>query len=309
MAELLLAEPQPPLSHFGATLLRHVLVTALRYSLYHLGLPLPDRAPIRISKLRLDLDTALLARPLRRAPRGEAVLGALLDPAGVHDAATRLPTGAVFFHRQRLRWARRRPLPQARVAADSSVAALEVHFRGELARLQPRLNEALLDEIITSLNRRRRRLRKAVVKPCLGPAAAAWRQGQQAAATALGAPDPFAPSWAELAPALDLSLVSDVAVVDGGRARFRESYRQLLDRLRPTLRALGRAALERGVIDHRDDLFFLPCELLGDLTADEQPRWLPAAVLRNRAEYFGLVNAAEATTVASWAVAPLRPLA
>ena len=67
--DLLLPGVQPPLSHFGATLLRHVVVTGLRYTLYHLGLPLPDKAPLRIDRLRLYFDTRALAGLLDETPR------------------------------------------------------------------------------------------------------------------------------------------------------------------------------------------------------------------------------------------------
>src|SRR5258706_3258425 len=53
---LLLPGPLPPLSHFGITLLRYAVGTGLRYALYHLGLPLPDSPPVKIIRLRPDLD-------------------------------------------------------------------------------------------------------------------------------------------------------------------------------------------------------------------------------------------------------------
>ena len=73
---LLTPGPQPPVSHFGLTLLRHVIATALRYSLYQLGMPVPDAPPIRILSLRLYLE----ATPLR------ALLG---DLAGEASASLR----------------------------------------------------------------------------------------------------------------------------------------------------------------------------------------------------------------------------
>jgi hypothetical protein len=76
----------------------------------------------------------------------------------------------------------------------------------------------------------------------------------------------------------------------------------------PTLTALADRALRHKVLNHPDDLFFLPFELLGDLTLAEQPAWLPAAILRNRAEYFGLARGGAPEERADWDRAPLRPL-
>jgi hypothetical protein len=71
---------------------------------------------------------------------------------------------------------------------------------------------------------------------------------------------------------------------------------------------MGKAAHADGVIDHKDDLFFLPFELIGDLAGPGKPPWLDAAVLRNRAEYFGLVGTADDSTEADWNTSPLNPL-
>lgn len=87
---LLTPGPQPPVSHFGLTLLRHVVATALRYSLYQLGMPVPDAPPIRILSLRLYLEATPLRALLGDLAGGERLLAALLQPsAGV--SAT-LPT-------------------------------------------------------------------------------------------------------------------------------------------------------------------------------------------------------------------------
>ena len=143
---------------------------------------------------------------------------------------------------------------------------------------------------------------------CLGAQAARWTAGKPARLECLGPPDPYLRSWAEepaeIAP-------QDCASYgrDGGRGRFRELYRQMLDGVRPTLRAIGDVALADGVVDHQDDLFFLPFELLDDLTTGIKPPWLPSAVLRNRAEYFGLREAADDGMRASWDAAPIAPLA
>jgi hypothetical protein len=48
--------------------------------------------------------------------------------------------------------------------------------------------------------------------------------------------------------------------------------------------------------------------VLDDLAADRRPDWMAGAVLANRAEYFSLLRAADATTRRAWEVAPLTPL-
>lgn len=305
--ELLLPGEQPPLSHFGVTLLRHVVVTGLRYTLYHLGLPLPDRAPLRIEGLRLYFDAGAAGRLLDGSPEGRAVRGAIVDPGGAAGDDERAPVGAAFFHRMRLWWGRRRSLPADPAPPGGSVVALEHHFRQQLALYLPALNDALLDEVVTALARRGRRARGRRPAPALGSAAAAWSAGGRPRLDRLGAPDPFVASWAEDEP--EVARPGCAIARDGGRGRFRETYRQALEAWRPTLRAVGEAALANGVVDHRDDLFFLPFELLDDLTTDTQPAWLPAAVLRNRGEYFGLVQSADEATRARWAAAAVEPLA
>ena len=65
---LLFPGPLPPNSHFGVTLLRHVLATGLRSALHRLGLPLIPAAPVRIVGLRLYLDRDALADQLGDAP-------------------------------------------------------------------------------------------------------------------------------------------------------------------------------------------------------------------------------------------------
>ncbi len=306
--DLLLPGPQPPLTHFGVTLQRHVVVSGLRYSLYHLGLQLPDKAPLRIEHLRLSFDAAILRRQLDATPEGRAVLGALLEPGGATGSSERMPSGAAFFHRQRLRWARRRRPVRLEPPPEGEPRGLEAHFREQLSRALPDLCDALLDEILVAASRRRRRSRGAVPPACLGPQAAAWVTGRGAKLECLGSADAFARSWVAGAPAIERTAIGSAARREGGRGRFREVYRQILDGLRPTLVALGGAAHGRGVVGDPDDLFFLPFELLGDLTGDEKPPWLDAAVLRNRAEYFGLVRSADPSTQAAWAAAPLHPL-
>lgn len=308
-SDLLLPGAQPPLSHFGATLLRHVVVTGLRYSLYHLGQPLPDKVPLRIDRLRLYFDGTALSRLLDATADGRALSRALNAPGGAAADDEEVPAGAVFFHRQRLRWARRRRIQRPVPASTDSVTALEYHFRQQLAQCLPALNDALLDEVVTVLGRRKRRQRGATLLPCLGAAAASWLSGHQTQLDRLGPPDPYVPSWAEGPPEIDASTRATNWRREGGRGRFRERYRQVLDIVRPTLVALGAAALANGVVDHQDDLFFLPFELLDDLTVDAKPAWLSAAVLRNRGEYFGLQRDVEEATREAWNAAPIEPLA
>src|SRR5688572_10012940 len=79
---LLAPGPQPPLSHLGASLMRHVWGTVVRYSLYQLGLPMPEGPPVRILRLRVFLDAVPLAAAVRSHPGGAEVMSALLLPGG-----------------------------------------------------------------------------------------------------------------------------------------------------------------------------------------------------------------------------------
>ncbi len=304
---LLLSGPQPPLSHFGATLLRHVVVTSLRYSFYHLGLPLPVKAPTRIERLRLELDSGFLAHLLDSSPGGATIARALADPGGTDEGLAR-PAGAMFFHRMRLRFSPSRALPVSPDTVPDSVAALESAFREQLSACMPQLNDAMLSEILGAAARRRRRAQGQQVDACRSPEAAAFLVDGNARCERLGALDPFTPSWAEEPPDIDVNLVPPGGPPRDRRGRFREIYREILDRLRPTLLALGARACRVGIASHRDDLFFLPMELIGDLTLPARPPWLDAAVLRNRGEYFEIERDADAEIAARWRAAPLHPL-
>ena len=101
---LLVPGPQPPLSHLGATLMRHVVGTVVRYSLYQLGLPMPDGPPVRILRLRVFLDAAPLLATLRTQPAGPEVVAALISPrgAGDLDAEAGRVRAAAALHRARL---------------------------------------------------------------------------------------------------------------------------------------------------------------------------------------------------------------
>ena len=97
--------PMLPSTHFGITLFRHVVSTGLRYSLYQLGMPIPDAPPVRLTGLRLFLDSVPLNDLLAEADGGAAILRALLSPSSC--AVEELPQGpaiAAALHRTRLRW-------------------------------------------------------------------------------------------------------------------------------------------------------------------------------------------------------------
>jgi hypothetical protein len=136
------------------------------------------------------------------------------------------------------------------------------------------------------------------------------QRGYVEALGSLGSPDPFTDSWAA-----EGGVPSEVALPEpteeGQRSRrgvFRESYRLALDRLRPAIREFGVAAAERGVVGHPEDVFFVPFDLLSSLDGDARPAWVDGAVLRNRAEYFQIVQAAEAAEERAWAASPLTPM-
>ena len=193
---LLFPGPLAPLSHFGVTLLRHAVASGLRYSFYHLGLPLPEPPPLRIVGLRLYLDGPALAGLVAAEPGGPAVAAAALDPAGEGGwpPGSGRVRAAAAFHRLRL-LAERQPPRRAR-AAPADPERLWRHFRGELSRLLAATNEALLAEIVCSLARRARRAAGKEAPPCLS--LAAWRlcRGGRVPLGRFGPPDPLRPSWA-----------------------------------------------------------------------------------------------------------------
>lgn len=296
---LLIPGPLPPMSHLGVTLLRQAVGTGLRYSLYHLGLPLPDVPPARIVRLRLYLSGKDLRPLLSDAPGGEEILGALLEPEG----AARLPAvpqrlaSALAFHRARL--LRFRP-PARRTSAPRENADPEQlwHlFRSTLARLLPQVGDALLADLIAAINRRAARAAGKHVPPVVSRAAWSLRTEGRADLRLFGQPDILAPSWArspELAEAARRALEKHpLPVHDRYRGRFREAWRAALDRLAPIHGALARQAAERGILDSPGDAFFLPLDLLGELAAPERPTGLQITVRANRSEYDSLRRAAE----------------
>jgi hypothetical protein len=325
---LLLPGPLPPLSHFGVTLLRHAVGTGLRYALYHLGLPMPESPPVKIVRLRLYLDARALRSLLAHGPGGADVVAALLEPGefGSLPATARPLSAALSFHRVRL-------LP-FRVPADRPTG-LTGHetpedlwrlFRDRLSRLLNRTNDALLADLISSIDRRTLRARGEDVPPVLSKGAWTLRTRGRGDLRRFGLPDPLAPCWSE---APDLAYAARRALEphplpghDRFRGRFREAYRAALGQLAPLYRALARNAAGRGFLAEPDDAFFLPFDAADDLAACHKPAWIEGAVRTNRAEHESLRKAAEpldlmsekqemAPTVGErpeWAWAPLLPL-
>ena len=233
---LLVPGPQPPLSHLGASLMRHVLGTVVRYSLYQLGLPMPDGPPVRILRLRVFLDAVPLAAALRSHPGGAEVMQALLLPggAGELDSAAGRVRAAASLHRARLAaFGPRRGRVGAGAAPpgatrDAAVEAASGEVAGHpggasptsepagqtreqlwaaicsvMSGQMPYLCDAALGELVTSLGRRRLRHRGKDPGGALGLVAMQAHQGRGPDLTALGPLDPMAPSWAESAVTLD----------------------------------------------------------------------------------------------------------
>ena len=276
---LLLPGPLPPHSHFGVTLLRHVVATGLRSALHRLGLPLIPAAPVRIVELRLYLDRDALARELAAAAGGGEAIGALLDPAGVAESSpggSRL-TGAAWAHRLRLLG------PQPLRPGGAVSGGRPADFRATLSALLPALSDALLAELLSSLTRRRERAAGRQRPPCLSREAWRFHVGRPARLDHLGPPEPLLASWA----------ATDAPAAPAGeppprhrhRGRFREQYRAALDLLTPSYRRLAERATANGLLDDPSDAFFLPLDLVEDLTASERPDWLAPAVAANRREY------------------------
>jgi hypothetical protein len=326
---LLTPGPLPPLSHLGATLLRHTVGTGLRYALYLLGLPVPEAPPVRIVRLRLYLDDGKLAALLGEVPGREEVAAALTDPggAGALPPQARRLAAAAAFHRLRLRLPRLRGAgPPAAVPGAASPQDLAERFRAELSRGLPATNEALLADLLAALARRARRARGEEVSPALSRAARRLLAGGPVDLHRFGPPDLLLPSWAETpdrARAAREAFASQALPKDDPlRGRFREAYRILLDRLLPLYRATASAAVARGLLDSPEDAFFLPLDLAGDLAQDRKPSWLDGALRANRAEHEGLrrsagpperVTGLEEGTVTlgaprEWEMGPVLPL-
>ena len=330
---LTLPGPLAPSSHLGITLQRHLLASALRYTLYHLGLPLPEKPPVRIEKLRLYLETKPLVALLEGTPGGEEIAAALVDPGGAGAAPRRTRVGtALVLHRFRL-WRFRPPRPGVvspaggAPASEGSRSELFAAFRRELTFLAPALGSALLAETIASVERRSKRLKLAEEGESLEPSRSQWAQrfsaGRQIPFFGFGSPDLRDPSWAEEVGRAALARegahdsAGDVVPVHRYRGRYRLALRAGLDRLRPLYLALARKAEERGVLERADDAFFFPLDLAEDLTYKRRPDWLDGAVATNRAELVRLFDGPEPPDIlntdspsveprqALWGVAPL----
>lgn len=327
---LLFPGPQPPLSHLGATLLRHVVTTGLRYALHSLGAPMPERPPVRFVELRLHLDRTKLDEVLAQPKDGSLLLGALLEPGGSEEtpggAAFR---GAALFHRLRLgAGLARRPKPPPEPAPDALPAALARHVQATVSAFQPALNDALLGELLAALRRRSLRGHGRPVKPGLGRQAHALVTGGDPDLTRLGVADPMVGSWRDSPGAKDhvasrlgeLAGTGGAAQIDRGRGEFRESYRQALNAIRAAYLRLAADARRRGLLDEVGDAFFIPFDLAGDLAAESRPAWLTQAAA-NRAEYQRFLELggdpetlvrgrrdAPRSDPGSWALAPVWPL-
>lgn len=325
---LLLPGPLPPLSHFGVTLLRHAVSTGLRYSLYHLGLPMPEGAPVKIVRLRLYLDARELRPLLTPLPGGPEVVAALLEPgeAGSQPAIARPLAAALSFHRVRL--LPFRPPAHRPVELDGREAPEELwrRFRERLSRVLNRTNDALLADLISAIDRRALRARGEDVPPVLSKGAWTLRTRGRGDLRRFGLPDPMTPCWSEqpeLADAARHALEPHpLPGHDRYRGRFREAWRAALAELTPLYRALARSAAERGHLANPDDAFFLPLDTAEDLAAAHKPAWIDGAVRNNRAEYESLRKAAEPLDLMSekqemtpcggerpeWGWTPLLPL-
>ena len=299
---LVMPGPLAPASHLGVTLQRHLLVSALRYTLYHLGLPLPDKPPVRIERLRLYLDSKPLVALLGEIPGGLAVAAALIDPAGSGPAPRHTRLGAALaFHRLRL-WPFRPPRPPQSRATDGSVSRQELwrDFRSELSAVVPALGGALLAEVIASVARRAARHAGEQREPCISRSAHRFLAGKPVALHLFGAPDLRQPSWAEepeRAENARLATGGEASRPRSSRDRYRGRYRLVLraalDRLRPLYLELARRAAERAILDLPDDAFFFPLDLAECLVRDRRPDWLEGAVATNRAELVRLFDQAE----------------
>jgi hypothetical protein len=216
--------------------------------------------------------------------------------------------------------------------------ALPEHSREELwsaacsvvAGRMPYLCDAALGELVATLARRRLRLAGRDVGPALGQVAWLVHQGRDADQRALGAPDPLLASWEEagIAPE-ELRARARRARGDaklpsrsGRRGAFREAYRFVLSEVRPLLLEIGARALDEGIVDAADDVFFVPFDLGSELGGRERPAWLGAAVAANRREHEALLHQPEhaleiegqpalaplVDRSADWDIAPLQPI-
>lgn len=322
---LLLPGPLPPLSHFGATLLRYAVGSGLRYALYHLGLPVPETPPVEILRLRVYLDAKALRSLLTPVAGGPDVVAALLEPGGrgSRPAEARTLVDALSFHRLRLLPFRVPARRRIRLAGDEPPEEVWRRFHKRLDRVLARVNDALLADLISSMDRRAARAQGEDVPPVLSRGAWTLRTRNRGDLRRFGLPDPMAPSWEE-APELAAGArhaLEPHAVPghDRYRGRFREAWRAALSELAPIYRFLAASAVRRGLLKEPEDAFFLSFESACELARGRRS-WLEAT--DNRAEYEGLRQAAEPFDILSdrqetsemegerpeWAWTPLLPL-
>lgn len=325
---LLLPGPLPPLSPLGLSLLRQAVESGLRYALYHLGLPAPETSPLEIVRLRPYLDARKLRPDLTRVPGGPEVVAALLEPggAGARPAVSAPLEAALSFHRLRLtpfNVPGRRPVE---LRGDEPREELWRIFRERFARAVPHLNDALLADLISVIERRALRGGGEEVPPALSESAWALRTHGRGDLRRFGLPDLLAPSWADEP---DLVLAACHALErhpmpghDRYRGRFREAFRSALSQLAPVYRALAVAAVHRGLLAGPADAFFLTLEEAEHLASPREPSWLAEAARDHREEYDSFRHAAEPLDLMSetpelaevegerreWAWAPLLPL-
>jgi len=282
---LLFPGKQPPLSHFGATLLRHVVTTGLRYTAHQLGQPLPEKTPVTIVKLRVYLDRKKIEESFG-TENGGWIARALLEPEGCEIAP--VPSalrGSLLFHRTRLRIVRPPSKSRPTVVDTGSPTELWTLFTETLTQLLPRTNDAVLSEVIASLDRRRKREDGADLNSCQSPFAASFLAGRATRLDALGSPDLRSPSWSEVPQDPPSPEPTDLGRTHPLRGRFREWFRISLDRLRPIYLAYAESAAVRGIVDQGDDAFFFPFGLGHNLTGKRAPGWLAEAVASNRSEF------------------------
>lgn len=286
---LFLPGPLPAATHLGITLQRHCVLSALRYTLYHLGFTPPDAPPVRIFQLRLYLDGAALETALEGSPGAAEIGGALLDPRGELPASAQAGevAAAALFHRLRLAAFGRRRIPGLTDPADGATAWKL--FRAGVSRWLDRVNDAFLSDTLAARSRRRRRAEGKAAPATLPRQAWAFRSARDCRLGCLGPPDLAAPSWDEDRAAGDeaRALLEDepVAPRDPDRGLFRETYRDMLSRLAPAFSILAETAAARGVVDEARDAFFVPLDLAADLAGAHRPAWIDEAVAANRREY------------------------
>ncbi|HEV2843607.1 MAG TPA: hypothetical protein VG477_02070 [Thermoanaerobaculia bacterium] len=322
---LLLPGPLPPLSHFGVTLLRHSVGSGLRYALYHLGLPVPETPPVEIIRLRLYIDAKALRTLLTHSPGGADVVAALLEPGGTGNrpAEARTLADTLSFHRNRLLPFRIPARRRVELRGNEAPEELWQRFLQRLDRVLVRTNDALLADLISSLDRRAARAQGEDVPPVLSRSAWKLRTQGKGNLRRFGLPDPMAPCWdeaPELCEGARHALARHPAPGhDRYRGRFREAWRAALCELAPIYRALAASAVYHQLLKEPEDAFFLSFESAANL-ARGQRSWLEA--MDNRSEYEGARKAAEPFDILSdrqetspmegerpeWAWAPLLPL-